>query len=94
MLRDDVEAVELDWIKRVNVVKGIANDLSYMHHDCDFPIVHRDISSNNILLDSKLEVFVSDFGTARLLDPDSSNQTLLAGTCGYIAPSKLDNNLH
>ncbi|KAI4353884.1 hypothetical protein L6164_002826 [Bauhinia variegata] len=29
---------------------------------------------------------VSDFGTARILDPDSSNQTLLIGTVGYIAP--------
>ena len=95
MLRDDVEAMELDWVKRVNVVKGIANALSYMHHDCGLPIIHRDISSNNILLDSNLEAFVSDFGTARLLDPDSSNQTLIAGTYGYIAPGKqLDNNLH
>ena len=95
MLRDEVEAVELDWVKRVNVVKGIANALSYMHHDCALPIIHRDISSNNILLDSNLEAFVSDFGTARLLDPDSSNQTLIAGTYGYIAPGKqLDNNLH
>ncbi|MBA0614589.1 hypothetical protein Godav_014865, partial [Gossypium davidsonii] len=29
---------------------------------------------------------VSDFGTARLIDPDSSNQTMLVGTYGYIAP--------
>ena len=40
MLRDDVKAVELDWVKRVNVVKGIANALSYMHHDCTLPIIH------------------------------------------------------
>ena len=40
MLRDEVEAVELDWIKRVNVVKGIVNALSYMHHDYDLPIIH------------------------------------------------------
>ena len=66
-----------------------------MHHDCALPIIHGDISSNNILLDSNLEAFVYDFGTARLLDPDSFNQTLLAGTYGYIAPcKKLDNNLH
>ena len=51
-------------------------------------IVHRDISNNNIVLNSKLEAFVSDFGTARNLDPNSSNQTLLAGTYGYIAPSE------
>ncbi|WKA04579.1 hypothetical protein VitviT2T_022601 [Vitis vinifera] len=94
MLRDEVEVVELDWIKRVNVVKSIASALSYMHHDYVMPIIHRDISSNNILLDSKLEACVSDFGTARLLDPYSSNQTLLVGTYGYIAPGKLDYTLH
>ncbi|XP_047965523.1 MDIS1-interacting receptor like kinase 2-like [Salvia hispanica] len=86
VLKDEEEAVELNWKKRVNVVKGIANALSYMHHDCSPPILHRDISSSNILLDSEFEGCLSDFGTARVLDPDSSNQTLLVGTRGYIAP--------
>ncbi|GLT51191.1 hypothetical protein SLA2020_246190 [Shorea laevis] len=86
VLRDDAEAVELDWMKRVNVIKNIAHALCYLHHDCIPPILHRDISSNNILLNSKLEALVSDFGNARLLDPDSSNHTTLAGTYGYIAP--------
>ncbi|KAM7461177.1 hypothetical protein LguiA_029298 [Lonicera macranthoides] len=85
-LRDDAEAVELDWTKRVSVIKGIAHALSYMHHDCTPPIAHRDISSNNILLNSKQDAFVADFGAARLLSPDSSNQTVIAGTRGYIAP--------
>ncbi|KAH1092125.1 hypothetical protein J1N35_019382 [Gossypium stocksii] len=85
-LNIDEEAVELDWTKRVNIVKGVAHALSYMHHDCTPPIVHRDISSNNILLNSELEAFIADFGTARLLDPDSSNRTVIVGTYGYIAP--------
>ncbi|BAT97767.1 hypothetical protein VIGAN_09130500 [Vigna angularis var. angularis] len=59
---------------------------TYMHHDCTPPILHRDVTSSNVLLNSQLEAFVSDFGTARLLDPDSSNQTLVVGTYGYIAP--------
>ncbi|XP_076952442.1 MDIS1-interacting receptor like kinase 2-like [Bidens hawaiensis] len=83
----DIElAIEVDWIKRVNIIKGVAHALAYMHHDCSPPIVHRDISSKNILLNSKVEGFVADFGAARLLDPDSSNQTLIVGTLGYIAP--------
>ncbi|KAK4604025.1 hypothetical protein RGQ29_012508 [Quercus rubra] len=86
ILSDDVEALELDWPKRMNIIKSIAHALSYMHHECIPVIIHRDISSNNILLNSELEAFVSDFGTARLLDPDSSNQTLVVGTYGYIAP--------
>ncbi|KAF7844811.1 MDIS1-interacting receptor like kinase 2-like [Senna tora] len=76
VLRNDVEADELNWSKRVNAIKGIANALSYMH-DCKPSIIHRDITSSNILLNSSMEAFVSDFGTARILDPDSSNQTLL-----------------
>ena len=75
-------------MKRMIVIKSIAHALSYMHHECVQVIVHRDISSNNILLNSELEAFVSDFGTARLLDPNSSNQTLLVGTYGYIAPGE------
>ncbi|WVZ16089.1 hypothetical protein V8G54_009071 [Vigna mungo] len=82
----DVEAQELNWSKRINVVKGIAYGLAHMHHGCTPPIVHRDISSNNILLNSELQAFISDFGTARLLDLHSSNQTLPAGTYGYVAP--------
>ncbi|CAL5334540.1 unnamed protein product [Camellia sinensis] len=85
-LRTDADAIELRWTLRVNIVKAIAHALSYLHHDCTPPIAHRDISSNNILLNSKFEAFVSDFGTTRLLHPDSSNQTDIAGTYGYIAP--------
>ncbi|KAK7822920.1 mdis1-interacting receptor like kinase 2 [Quercus suber] len=39
---------------------------------------------NNILLNSELETFIFDFGTTGLLDPNSSNQTLVVGTYGYI----------
>ncbi|KAM0004792.1 putative protein kinase RLK-Pelle-LRR-XI-1 family [Helianthus debilis subsp. tardiflorus] len=85
-LSDSELAVQVDWIKRVNIIKDVAHALAYMHHDCNPPIVHRDISSNNILLNSELEGFVADFGAARLLNPDSSNHTAIVGTLGYIAP--------
>jgi len=88
LLNNDVEAEELNWSKRMNVIKGMAEALSYMHHDCSPPIIHRDVTTTNVLLNSQLEACVSDFGTARLLHPDSSNQTLVVGTCGYIAPGE------
>ncbi|XP_023756094.2 MDIS1-interacting receptor like kinase 2 [Lactuca sativa] len=86
ILRSDVLAKELDWLKRVNIVKAIANGLAYMHHDCSPPLIHRDISIGNILLDSDYEAHISDFGTSKLLKLDSSNWTAIAGTYGYIAP--------
>ncbi|XP_019200125.1 PREDICTED: MDIS1-interacting receptor like kinase 2-like [Ipomoea nil] len=86
ILNNDEKALQLGWLERINVVKAVAKALSYMHHDCLPPIIHRDISSNNILFDSENEAHVSDFGTARFLSPDSSNWTAFAGTMGYIAP--------
>ncbi|XP_058739250.1 MDIS1-interacting receptor like kinase 2-like [Vicia villosa] len=86
ILYDDAEAMEFNWRKRVNFVKGVAFGLSYLHHDCLVPIVHRDISSGNILLNSEWEASVADFGRARLLQYESSNRTIVAGTIGYIAP--------
>ncbi|CDP11194.1 unnamed protein product [Coffea canephora] len=86
ILSIEEEAIELDWQKRLKIIKGIAQALSYMHHDCSPAIVHRDISSNNILLDSEDEAHVSDFGTSKFLKKDSSNWSSLAGTCGYVAP--------
>ncbi|KAJ9183135.1 hypothetical protein P3X46_007040 [Hevea brasiliensis] len=86
ILGNDKEAKELDWSKRVNIVKGVANALSYMHHNCSPPIIHRDIASKNIMLDSEFEVHITDFGTAKLLNPDSSHWTALTGAYGYVAP--------
>ncbi|XP_049386424.1 MDIS1-interacting receptor like kinase 2-like isoform X1 [Solanum stenotomum] len=86
ILSNKVESKKLDWFKRVNIIKGVAFALSYMHQDCSPPIVHRDISSSNVLLDSEYEARVADFGIAKLLKPDSSNCTALAGTYGYVAP--------
>ncbi|XVE68110.1 hypothetical protein DITRI_Ditri09bG0043100 [Diplodiscus trichospermus] len=86
VLCNDAEAGELNWIKRVEIIKCVAHALSYLHHDCTPPIVHRDVSSNNILLNSNLEAFVADFGTARMLHLHSSNLTIRAGTYGYVAP--------
>ncbi|KAL5812660.1 hypothetical protein ACOSQ3_027610 [Xanthoceras sorbifolium] len=85
ILSNEKEVIELDWEKRIGVIKGVAHALSYMHHDRMPPIIHRDISSKNVLLDSEMEAHVSDFGTAKFLKLDSSNWTVAAGTYGYIA---------
>ncbi|XP_023528875.1 MDIS1-interacting receptor like kinase 2-like isoform X1 [Cucurbita pepo subsp. pepo] len=86
ILSDAKEAMELDWSKRIRAVKGTARALSYLHHYCIPPIIHRNITSKNVLLDSRYEARVSDFGTARFMNTDASNCIAVAGTTGYIAP--------
>nr|XP_029120199.1 MDIS1-interacting receptor like kinase 2-like [Elaeis guineensis] len=84
--RSQETAEDLNWERRVRIIKDVAHALSYMHHDCNPSIVHRDISSNNVLLDSDFKAYLSDFGTARMLRSDLSNWSMLAGTVGYTAP--------
>ncbi|XP_056167377.1 MDIS1-interacting receptor like kinase 2-like [Syzygium oleosum] len=86
VLNNEQRITAFDWNKRVNVVKGVAHALSYMHHECSPSIVHRDVSSKNILLNEEYEAHISDFGTAKVLEPYSSNWTSFVGTFGYSAP--------
>ncbi|KAL7176267.1 hypothetical protein ACSBR2_029754 [Camellia fascicularis] len=84
ILSTEDHVLYFDWIKRVNVVKDEANSLSYMQHDCSPAIIHRDISSKNVLLDLEYAAHISDFGRARFMKPDSSNWTSFAGTFGLL----------
>ncbi|XP_028787208.1 MDIS1-interacting receptor like kinase 2-like [Neltuma alba] len=86
ILSEETQAIALDWTKRIKVVEGVANASYYLHHGCSPSIVHRDLSSKNVILDSNYEAHISDFGTAKLLYPDSTNWTSFAGTFGYAAP--------
>ncbi|KAH0701514.1 hypothetical protein KY285_015792 [Solanum tuberosum] len=79
----------LDWPKRFKIAMDAAEGLSYLHHDCAPPIVHRDLKSNNILLDGEFGARVADFGVAKAIDVDDKGTTsmsVIAGSCGYIAP--------
>ncbi|PIN06239.1 Serine/threonine protein kinase [Handroanthus impetiginosus] len=53
---DDDSLQSLDWITRLKIATGAAEGLSYLHHECTPPLVHRDVQASSILLDDKYEV--------------------------------------
>ncbi|GAB2283674.1 hypothetical protein Dimus_018174 [Dionaea muscipula] len=80
--------VGLGWDLRYKIAVEAAKGLCYLHHDCHPMIVHRDVKSNNILLDSRFEAHVADFGLAKFLIGGGSSEYMsaIAGSYGYIAP--------
>ncbi|KAL1210306.1 Proline-rich receptor-like protein kinase PERK14 [Cardamine amara subsp. amara] len=80
----------LEWKMRLRIAVGAAKGLAYLHEDCSPTIIHRDIKAANILLDSKYEAKVSDFGLAKFFSDTNSSvthiSTRVVGTFGYMAP--------
>ncbi|KAL2456195.1 Leucine-rich repeat receptor-like protein kinase PXL2 [Forsythia ovata] len=76
----------VDWVSRYNIALGVAQGLAYLHHDCHPPVIHRDVKSNNILLDANLEARIADFGLAKMMLKKNETVSVVAGSYGYIAP--------
>ncbi|KAH3746399.1 uncharacterized protein LOC127848698 isoform X1 [Dreissena polymorpha] len=80
--------VKLIWEKRVKIMYQIASALDYMHAGNKFrgTILHMDIKSKNIVLDSKFNARLIDFGLSRELKEGDESLAVTAlplGTKGY-----------
>lgn len=55
------------------------------------PVIHRDIKPENILVDEQLNVYLVDFGFARIGSGEGAISSVAAGTFGFMAPEQLYN---
>ncbi|KAJ0900438.1 putative protein kinase RLK-Pelle-WAK-LRK10L-1 family [Helianthus annuus] len=81
---DRAKESPLTWQIRMKIAIETANALVYLHAS---EIIHRDVKTNNILLDNNFCVKVADFGLSRLLPNDATHvSTAPQGTPGYVDP--------
>ncbi|KAL0926557.1 hypothetical protein M5K25_002796 [Dendrobium thyrsiflorum] len=90
----------LDWITRLKIATGVAEALCFLHHECNPPLVHRDIQSSSILLDDKFEVRLGSLSDVCAQDGDNHpnvitrilrrSQTPEQGTSGSSAACAFD----
>ncbi|KAI9088615.1 hypothetical protein K1719_029729 [Acacia pycnantha] len=74
----------LPWPIRIKIAIETATALSYLHAS---DIIHRDVKTNNILLENNFCVKVADFGLSRLFPDDVTHvSTAPQGTPGYVDP--------
>ena len=76
---------------KISIIKDVALGLRYLHTRNPL-IIHRDLSSNNVLLSKGMEGKIGDLGTARLVDPRRQSQmTSAPGTAHFMSPEALEN---
>jgi Leucine-rich repeat (LRR) protein len=92
---EETEQRNLNILERVTILLDVAYALDYLHCHGPAPVIHCDIKSSNVLLDSDMVARVGDFGLARILVEgnsflqESSSSIGFRGTIGYAAPGLL-----
>ncbi|XP_073128656.1 calcium/calmodulin-regulated receptor-like kinase 2 [Henckelia pumila] len=81
----------LSWEDRLQVALDISHGIEYLHDGAVPPVIHRDLKSANILLDSSMRAKVADFGLSKEETYDG-HKSGLKGTYGYIDPMYISTN--
>ena len=84
-------AVPLPYHIQVNLCHDITLALAYLH---SVDVIHRDLSSNNVLIGPGIIAKVTDFGVSKLADANHHTpMSMCPGTPAYMPPEALDDPL-
>jgi DNA-binding response OmpR family regulator len=74
----------LDIKKRLQIFVQICKAIQFIHNN---KVLHRDIKPGNIMLSENLDVKLTDFGLAHIIDVhDSSSENQISGSPAYMSP--------
>ncbi|KAL6651961.1 hypothetical protein ACP70R_010886 [Stipagrostis hirtigluma subsp. patula] len=76
----------LDWSKRLEIIRGIARGVCYLHEGSGQNVIHRDLKPSNVLLDHQWTPKIADFGTAKLYHADQTGTQTVVVSPGYASP--------
>ena len=87
------ESPDITIGRKLSIICDVARGLRYLHARAP-PIIHRDLSSNNVLISKRMEGKIGDLGTARLVDTSKQSQmTKAPGTVVFMPPEALEDSL-
>ncbi|KAL6607033.1 hypothetical protein ACP70R_042686 [Stipagrostis hirtigluma subsp. patula] len=81
----------LSWQERLQIAHDISHGIEYLHEGAVPPVIHRDLKSDNILLDHSMRAKVADFGLSKEEVYDG-RKSGLKGTYGYMDPDYMSTN--
>jgi len=87
-LREKDEWPRIPFPLKLKMALDVARGIEYLH-SCDPPVAHRDLKSDNLLVDEDFTLKIGDFGNSIRWQPDGSGIYGKVGTAGWTAPEVL-----
>ncbi|GAB4822570.1 hypothetical protein N2152v2_009616 [Parachlorella kessleri] len=82
-------AAKLDWLRRLNMMLDTAKGMLHLHSHSP-AIIHRDLKSANLLVDTHWRCKVSDFNLSRILEDRVVLSSAMATNPRWLAPEVLE----
>ncbi len=86
-LGEYLEQESPDRNEKLRIIREVLDGIEFLHN-APVPIIHRDIKTDNIIIDEQGNVRVIDYDAAKTFKPGESKDTTLIGTVGSAAPEQ------
>lgn len=73
---------------KCSILLDVSLGLRYLHEQTP-PILHRDLTANNVMLTADMKAKIADLGQAKILDIEFAQLTVAPGTSCYMPPEAL-----